>query len=170
MGSFQISNMYEIILFASFSMMFGASYIARFPLRLINPEKEKFIFVILLGISIILALYTFSTGNTNLQLMVANIYAFIVAGLFTMGYIIYSGLKTKNKIVKIKSIGAGTSLALCCVVAHGLAAFQFLPFIAMPFFGILTLNAPVIFAMSAPLAFILVLFLGRFLYQKNKEI
>jgi len=167
LGAYQSSKMPVIILFASFSVMFGASYIARFPLKLINAEKEKLIFVILLGISILIALYTYSTGTVNLQLMVANIYAFVVAGLFSMGYIIYSGLKTKNRIVKLKSIGVGTSLGLCCVVAHGLAIFQFLPVIAMPFFGIFTLNAPVLFAMSAPLTFILVLFLGRFIHGEK---
>jgi len=169
LGIYQVYNMNEIIFFASFSVMFGASYIARFPLKLINPNKEKLVFMILLGISIIIALYTYSTGTVNFQLMLANIFAFIVAGLFSMGYIIYSGLKTKNRIVKLKSIGTGTSLGLCCVVAHGLAIFQFLPVIAMPFFGILTLNAPVIFAVSSPITFILVLFMGRFLKKEKTE-
>ena len=165
MGTFQIFNSDKIILFASFSIMFGASYITRFPLKLINPKKEKFVFIVLLGLSVILALYTFSTGDSNLQLMLANIYAFLIAGLFTIGYIIYLGLKTKNRIVKIKSISTGTSLGLCCIVAHGLAAFQLLPFITLSFFGIFTLNAPVIFAMLSPIAFIFVLFIGRFIHN-----
>jgi len=153
----------KIILFLGiFAVTFGAAYIARLPLFLINPSKEKIIFRILLVTGFVL---TFININQDIyqQLQYAHLYAFIVAGLFTIGYIIYRGIQQKNRKAKITSLSTGVSLGLCCVVSHGLIAFNIIPLVTIPFLQINNVELPIIFALSSAVTFTLVLFLTKYL-------
>jgi len=170
LGVFKIVGSSYVITVASFTVMFGASSMARFPLKLIIPKKEKLIFTIFLITAVGLSIYTFTTGDNNLQLKVAHTYAFLLAGVFTTGYVAYLGIKTRNRLVKVKSLSSAASLGLCCVVAHGLIAIQFLPFTVLSFFGPFATKSPVFFAMVAPIAFIFVLLIGRIMRNKKKEV
>jgi hypothetical protein len=165
MGLSIIVDASVIPLLAALAVMLGASTIAKFPLRMQWPHKEKQIYYLLLAVSVAVGGYTFYF-RPEIMIRAAHLFAFLVAGLFTMGYIIYYGLKSKNKIVKTKSISTGTSLGLCCVIAHGLAFSQLLPLIALPLFGF-TLKAPMIFAMLSPIAFILVLILSKYIKEES---
>jgi hypothetical protein len=168
MGFFQISKNLLIPFFAGLAVMFGASTITRFVLKLEIPNFERFVYYFLLALSLSIAGFTFSTGKPPIMLRSAHAFAFVTAGLFTMGYIIYSGLKSQSNASKIKSVSTGVSLGLCCVVAHGLA-FSQLIVIAIPLFGF-TLNAPMLFALMSPLAFIMVLYMTRHMNQSDIKI
>jgi len=163
LGIYQLTKYSPLSLFSSFFIMFGAAYITRFPLRLITPKHEHIIFRVFFVLSIIIALYTFYNGDSYFQLRYAHIFAFVLAGLFTIGYIIYSGIKTKNRQAKIKSLSAGTTLGLCCVVSHGLLAFNIIPFISLPFLSITAVELPIVFATAAAITFILVLLMSSYL-------
>ena len=153
---------------ASFSIMFGASTIATFPLRLEWPSKEKTVYTALLIASVFLlsASYLLSNGRLDIIGRVAHAYAFITAGIFVIGYIVYTGIKSAN--VRMQSFSTSASLGLCCIFAHGLEAFQFLPFIAFSFFGLVSLKLPMILAILSPFAFIYVLITDRVIKPKFK--
>ena len=159
---YNLTSLKLLLFISSFFVMFGGAYISRLPLKLINYRNEKKIFYSLLVIAIIISLYMYYANNAALHMRIAHIYTFILAGLFTIGYIIYSGIKSKNKAAKIKSLGTGTTLSLCCFVAHGLIAFNMIPLIALPFAGLITVDLPLIFASLSAITFIIVLFVSRF--------
>ncbi len=162
MGFFQIFNVKILALLGALAIVIGASTIARFPLKLEWPDKEKIVYVVLLLVSIVLVGYGF-TNEVPFMIRVANYYAFLVAGLFTMGYILYTGFKAKE--VRTQSFATGVSLGLCCVVAQGAVAIPLFPLLAISFFGI-TLKFPMIFALLSPIAFIYVLILDKVIKPK----
>ena len=163
MGLSKVVTSEYLLLLGALAVVLGASTIARFPLMLeLRPLKERHVFLGLSIFSAAIVFIGFFTQNIMIMMRLAHAYAFVVAGLFTMGYIIYSGFRTENEAVKIKSIGTGVSMGLCCIVAHGLVATQLLASIALPLFGIFTLDLPLLFALLSPLAFIMVLFLTQY--------
>lgn len=55
---------------------------------------------------------------------------------------------------------------MCCVLAHGLVAFQLLPAVAFSLFGLVTLDLPMVFAILSPMAFIYALILDKVIKPK----
>lgn len=160
LGFSKIYSSTLIILFASLSVFIGASTIARLPLKMLYPKGEKSLYSILLIIALIIALYAYSTGENQIMLVAANTYAFVLAGLFTIGYIIYMGIKSEKK--RYDSFATGGSLGMCCVVAHGLAATQmYYPAVTISLLGLANVGVPMAFAILAPFAFIYVLIIDK---------
>jgi hypothetical protein len=168
MGIFQIINNINIVIIAALAVMIGSATITRFVLRLEVPNLEKFVYYLLLAVAFTIAVFTYSIGQPPIILRSAHAFAFVTAGLFTMGYIIYSGFKSQSSAARVKSVSTGISLGLCCVVAHGLA-FSQLIVIAIPLLGF-TINAPMLFALMSPLAFIMVLVMTRHMGSENVKI
>jgi hypothetical protein len=163
MGLYQLVQAEILLFLGALAITVGASTIARFPLKLEWPSIEKIVYLILLVGSSLSIIFSFVAHDIGTTMRFAHGYAFVVAGLFTMGYIFYAGMKAKSAIVRAKSIGTATSMALCCVVAHGLVTFQLFASVAVPLFGIFTLNAPMIFALLSPISLLLVLHLSKYL-------
>lgn len=152
-----------LIFFASFLLMLGASFMTRFPLKIRFPGKEKIIFRLLVLASAFIALFTFVLGDPMIQVQAANLFAFLFAGLFTIGFILYSGFQTKNRVARVKSVSVGGYLGLCCIVSHGLLAFQLFSAITFPLLGLFVINIPLLFAILSPITFLLLLLLLRFI-------
>lgn len=168
LGFSKIFNSTLIILFASLSVFIGASTIARLPLKMLYPKREKSLYSILLIIGLIIALYAYSTGENQIMLVAANSYAFVLAGVFTIGYIFYIGIKKKHK--RYDSFATGGSLGLCCVVAHGLAATQmYYPAVTISLLGLANVGVPMAFAILAPFAFIYVLVIDQIIRPEVSE-
>ena len=159
MGIFQIYKSAVIAFLAALAIVIGASTMVRFPLKLELPHKERVIYIVLLILSFILVGYGFTTGEIPFMMRIAHGIAFVLAGLVTIGYIIYTGILTKS--VRTQSFSTGVSLGLCCVVAHGLVAFQLFPLIGFGLLGLVTLKLPMIFALLSPLAFLYVVIIDK---------
>ena len=110
-------------------------------------------------VSIVLVVFVFITKDIPFMVRIANYYAFFVAGVFTMGYIFYTGIK--SPAVRAESFSTGGSLGLCCIIAHAAAAIPLFPLVGFSLFGLVTLKIPMIFALSAPLALLYVLILDK---------
>jgi hypothetical protein len=172
MGLMQFVDVAIFSLIGAFAVMYGASYIARFPLRMIIPNRnnERFVFGTLVFVSVILTLFNFIFRDTAMMFKVAHTFAFFIAGIFTIGYILYMGFTAEQKTVKTKSISSGISLGLCCIAAHGLVGFQLLPLIAVPLFGLANIPLPLFFAILSPISFLLVILAShRFQKENAKE-
>jgi hypothetical protein len=153
----------KVVMFvAALALIFGGSSITRFPLRLQFPDKEKLFYIILLAVGSITLLSLFLADLAIPIIMrFAHSFALLTAGVYTMGFIFYTGIKAKDKEAKKKSLSIASAMGLCCIVAHGLIALQLFVSIALPLFGIFTLTLPLIFALFSPLALILALYIGK---------
>ena len=89
MGIFAATNLLSIALAATLSVMFGSSFMARLPLRMLIPKYEEIIFSALLLVSVISSAIVYTTGNPYAIERAAHIYGFIVAGIFSTGYLFY---------------------------------------------------------------------------------
>lgn len=165
MGLFMVFSLKFFVLLGVLSVMLGASTLALFPLKLEWPYREKQIYRILIILSFALGLGTYFWADVDVMLRVAHGFAFIFAGLITLGYIFYTGIVSQR--VRAQSFSTGASLGLCCIVAHGLVAFQFFPLVAISFFGLVMLELPLIFALLSPLAFLYVLLLDLLIKPKK---
>jgi len=133
------------------AIVVAASYIALYPLRELLPEANRWVFfgmtwTILLGqgVSAVVA--------PTIQVPLAQAYAFLVAGVFTIGYLLYDGATSESPTIA----GVGFSMSACCVVAHGLAALPLVATVTLPLVGI-PLEMPVLFAVLAPVSLVGVL-------------
>ncbi len=159
MGMYMLNKNDLLVFIGSIFIMFGSTYTARLPLRIITPSKENIIFTGMLLVSMIIAAVQFTKGPAVLE-KTAHTYAFLVAGLFTVGYMFYLGAKYEG--IRNQSISTGASLGLCCVVAHGAAAGGYVSIMALSFFGILV-QTPMVFALLSPFAFMYVVIAGKLL-------
>jgi hypothetical protein len=160
-GLTRLTSVKLFLFLGTLAMVYGASNIARFPLRLRWPQMERKAYLTLLAVSLLAVTISYFTQETKTLVRVAHGYAFLVAGVFTIGYIIYAGIKMKTQPARGKTIGTGLTLGLCCVVAHGLVTFQLLATVALPLFGLASVGLPLIFAILAPVTFILVLIVSE---------
>lgn len=168
MGLHSIFNKNVLLLLSVLSIMLGSAYMARFTLRLEWPSKEKLVYSILIILALLLTFYPYLIGKIDLMLRISHIFAFFISGIFVIGYILYTGIKAPK--VRVQSFSTGTSLGMCCILAHGLGAFQVVPPVLISLFGIATLELPMLFAIISPFAFISVLILNMHISPKNSVI
>lgn len=133
------------------AVMLAASFIARFPLKERWPDYETAIFALMAAFSVGSQI-ALAIAAPAIQLRAAHVYAFFVAGVFSVGFIVYQGIRTKSTTGK----SIGVSLSSCCVVGHGLAALPLVLTVSAPLIGV-PLKAPMLFAILAPVALIAVL-------------
>ena len=165
MGLHSILNNKVLLLLSALSIVLGSAYMSRFTLRLEWPSKEKLVYSILIILALLLTFYPYLLGKIDLMLRISHIFAFFISGVFVIGYILYTGIKAPK--VRAQSFSTCTSLGMCCILAHGLAALQVVPPLLISLFGIVTVELPMIFAIISPFAFISVLILNMVIRPKN---
>ena len=133
------------------AVVLAASFIALYPLRELLPEAYRWVFFVLMWVSVLSQVVT-AVVAPSIQVSLAHVYAFLVAGVFAVGYLVYDGLTTDSAT----ATGIGMSMGSCCVVAHGLAALPLVATVTLPLVGI-PLGLPVLFAVLAPVSLIAVL-------------
>lgn len=133
------------------SVMLAASFIARFPIRDRWPDHEKAIVAVLAVISVVSTAVT-AVYAPALQVPMAHVYAFVVAGLFSVGYIIYAAYVDDSP----GGMGVGLSMSSCCVIAHGLAAVPLVFAVSLPLVGV-SLQLPMVFAILSPISLLAVI-------------
>ncbi|HLD33958.1 hypothetical protein A3A21_03725 [Candidatus Jorgensenbacteria bacterium RIFCSPLOWO2_01_FULL_45_25b] len=129
----------------------GASNLARFPISLEWPAKEKATHTSLLSLSILLTIVLFTVSDT-LVLRFVHGYG-LVAALLTAAYIFYAGT---SPTIKSKSMNIA-SILLLCSIPHFLLATSLLASLSIPLVGNITFGLPMIIALLSPFSFILAL-------------
>lgn len=133
------------------AVMLASSFIARFPLQEEWPGYERLAFWALVAVSVVATAVTAVYAPT-VQVPLAHAFAFVVAGLFSVGYIGYAAIEDDSTTGK----GIGLSMSSCCLVAHGLAVLPLVATVSVPLIGV-PLGLPVLFAILAPVSLLGVL-------------
>jgi hypothetical protein len=137
--------------FSGIAVMGAAAFIAQFPLGAAWPRYQRQGFLGLLGFAVVSQLLVglFAPG---LHLPLAHAFAFLVAGVFTIGFMLYHALAEDSAV----GMGIALSMSSCCVVGHGLAMLPLAAAVSLPLVGI-PLGLPVLFAVLAPISLIAVM-------------
>jgi hypothetical protein len=104
---------------ASLAVFIGSAYMLKFPFASFSASVRKVVFY--LSIAVVIGLFGWFMTTPDRQMALMNFtlwYDIIVNGLVVGGSIIIFGLGAKERIIRIKSIGGGTGVVSCCVVAN----------------------------------------------------
>lgn len=129
----------------------AASFIALYPLRELVSGAHRWVFFGLLWTAVLAQVVT-AVVAPAIQVPLAQAYAFLVAGVFTIGYLLYDAATSESST----TAGVGLSMSSCCVIAHGLAALPLVATVTLPLVGV-PLQLPVLFAVLAPVSLLAVL-------------
>ena len=155
-AGFYTGNMLLIHL-GSFAALTGATFTLKFPLTVLSEPQRKPIFYSALAISWLIIVYLLvfpHDAQTMLWLVLG--YMIIVSGGIAGTYIIWQGMNAKETWVKVKCIGGGGGLFICCFVADALVLMSGVTFLSE------------FFMMLAPVVLISSIYAGRYL-QKVSE-
>lgn len=136
------------------AIVLAATFIARFPMRNLWPRIEPFLFQGLAFVAVT-SQFALALRAPAVQVRVAQAYGFLLAGVFSVGYLVYESLREGSST----GVSIGLSLAPCCVVGHGLAMTGVALTVSLPLLGV-PVAAPMLSAVLAPISLITVLYLG----------
>lgn len=141
----------------------GAAYTLKFPLSAFGESKRRplFYLALILALLIVAWMLIFPHKGTTM-IWVGYLYMITVVGLISGFYIVWQGIKAKENWTKIKSIGGGTGLITCCLVADVLVLYTLATGIK------LVVVSGHFFMWLAPVILIFAIYLGRYL-QKVSE-
>lgn len=147
-----------LIHLGAFAALTGSAFTLKFPLTVLDESKRKSIFYIVLAVAwLIVAYLLIFPHEMNVMLWLVFGYMIIVSGGITGVYIIWQGFKVKETWVKVKCIGGGSGLFLCCFIAD----------IIVLLFGVSLVSE--IFMMLAPVILILSLYIGRYIKKVSES-
>ncbi|MDO8561699.1 MAG: hypothetical protein Q7S05_02630 [bacterium] len=111
-----------------FGALTGSAYLLRIPLRGLWPRHETVVFytVLLAGWFIIAWMLLASNYSLELMLNIMFGYMILVGGILPGPYLIWIGLKSENRAMKVKGIGGGIGVILCCLLADSLVLFVYM--------------------------------------------
>lgn len=121
LGGFAMFYENPILMYlASFGAMTGSAFVMKFPLTAIMDKKiRQTLFMGSLAIAWILVIWMFAAAQDPMTSMkIASVYMIVFSGAISGTYIIWRGLHLKERSVKVKCIGGGCSLWLCCFLTH----------------------------------------------------
>ncbi len=104
---------------ASLAVFIGSAYMLKFPFASFSSSVRKVVFY--LSIAIVIGLFAWFMTTPVRQMALMNFtlwYDIIVNGLVVGGSIIIFGLTAKERMSRIKSLGGGTGVVSCCVIAN----------------------------------------------------
>lgn len=107
----------------------GSAYLFRIPLSGIIPRYERIgFYLVLLAGWIIVTWMTIWPHLHTIELMLWLLFGYmiLVAGILPGFYLIWMGIKAKDKATKVKGIGGGIGIISCCLVADLLVLFVFM--------------------------------------------
>lgn len=102
----------------------GSAYLLRIPFSGLMPRFEKAgLYSALLFGWLVSGLLFFRPNffPTNFNLKFVLIYMILTAGIWPGFYLVVMGFKSKDKAIKVKSVGGGIGIISCCLVADVLA-------------------------------------------------
>ena len=109
-----------LAILASLGAVTGSAFLLKFPLLVIaNEQTRKMIFYIALAIGWVLIAWLLLTSAPVMKAMMAGaIYMIVVSGGLSGFYIVWRGFHLQDPALKIKCIGGGCSVVLCCFFTH----------------------------------------------------
>ena len=117
-GMYQGSHNFNTL--AAFGAVTGSAFLLKFPLlALQNKVVRKNLFYTVLGIGWLMILWLFFFPHQpETPMIVGSIYMIIVSGAIGGSYILWKGFQLEDPALKIKCIGGGCSVILCCFLTH----------------------------------------------------
>lgn len=102
----------------SFSALTGAAYTLKFPLTAISPAKRKPLFYLALAAAWLIVVWLLIRPHETKTMLLAVLgYMILASGLIAGPYILWRGIKSKETWMKIKCVGGGAGLFICCLLA-----------------------------------------------------
>lgn len=123
----------------------GSAYLIRIPFSGLIPRYEKtgFYLVLLAGWLIVAWMFLWPhVHSIELMLRLLFGYMILIAGILPGPYLIWMGVKSKSRAVKVKAVGGGIGIISCCLIADVFVLFAYMGVAFWPEF--LMTIAPVI--------------------------
>lgn len=158
------------LILAYLSAVSGSAFTTRFPFSSKFPKHEKALVsaILLLGWALVgyLAFQPMDIlSTTGLNLVMA--YMILFAGLISSVYIMYSSYRQPEKSLRVKGVGGGVGMFLCCGVADLLVIFGGLA-VTVDLI-VYKLPVPELLMALSPVVIISSILYGRFL-EKTKAV
>lgn len=105
---------------AALGAITGSAFLLKFPLLALQSgvmRKNLFYGVLAIGWLAVLWLFLFP-HKPETPMIIGSLYMIIVSGALSGFYIIWKGFQFKDPALKIKCIGGGCSIVLCCFLTH----------------------------------------------------
>ena len=118
-GFSMLKGNFMMMYLATFFALVGSAYVAKFPLSSISNEKiRNGLFYLIMASAIGLTAWLVMNNADPMQSMrAASVYMIAFSGLSGL-YIAIQGFLVDNRSAKIKCIGGGSSIWLCCFLTH----------------------------------------------------
>lgn len=156
-AGFYLNNLLVIHL-GVFAALTGAAYTLKFSLASFSESKKKLLFYLALSVAWLIVVWMLIVPHsTETMLWLAFGYMIVVSGGIAGLFIVWKGFQQKETWAKVKFIGSGAGIIICCLVADLLVLFQ----------GTSVLGE-ILMAM-APVILITAVFYGRYL-EKAKTL
>src|SRR3989338_1444849 len=139
------------------AILIGSVIMLRFPLSLARQPLQSFLFYVsmIVAIAFFVVMMATRVGQEYMMPMIMW-FMIVVNGIVVSFFVIYAGLKAKERWFKVKAIGGGTGIAACCLASH-VAMMIGTPLIS----AMLQFAAPIIIAVSIQL--------GKFLQRSSQR-
>lgn len=104
---------------AALSIFIGSAYMLKFPFSGFSATTRKIIFMLSLIASLGIFAWFIQTPENEMGLTNFVIwYDLIVNGIFVGGAMILFGLRTPERVFKMKALGGGSGVVSCCVASN----------------------------------------------------
>jgi len=144
--------------------LIGATYTLKFPLSALSEPKRKSLFYFSLILALLITLWMIIFPHkTSIMIWASYLYMITVVGLISGFYIVWQGIKAKERWIKVKAIGGGMSLITCCLVADVLVLYTLAAGIK------LVVVSGHFFMWLAPIILIFSIYLGRYLQRISER-
>ncbi len=141
-----------------FAALTGAAYTLKFPLASLSESKRKPLFYLALAIAWLIVVWLLIVPHTTeTMLWLALGYMIVVSGGIAGLSIIWKGFQQKETWVKIKCVGSGTGIIICCLAADLLVLL-----------GGVSVMGEILMA-AAPVVLIFAVYTGRYLQKKAEN-
>ncbi len=121
---------------AALSILIGSAYMLKFPFSRFSSWTRRIVFMFSMIMALSIFAWFIQTPEKEMALMHFVLwYDIIVNGIVVGGTMILFGLRTTERVFKMKALGGGSGVVSCCVVANATmlsgamltsSAFQFL--------------------------------------------
>ncbi|MDO8555318.1 MAG: hypothetical protein Q7R75_02020 [bacterium] len=157
-------NSHILIHIGMAAALIGSAFTLKFPFSaLINPEKPSLmrlaLFYLAITIAILTAIWLLIADHPDkIMLDLTFGYMIIATGSIAGTYVIWKGFKQEKTWAKVKSVGGGAGMVICCFIADVLVLTQ----------GV-SVAGEILMAI-APVVLISSFYLGGYLQKKSKYI
>lgn len=101
------------------AILIGSVIMLRFPLSLVQQPLQSFLFYLSIIVAVVFFVIMMATKAGQVYMMPMIMWFMIaVNGIVVSFFIIYAGLKARERWFKVKAVGGGAGIASCCLASH----------------------------------------------------